>query len=74
MAYQMKRIKSRYPTEKLNKQWIEYFLHFEFKASNNEVMYKALVAGLELAKKFKAEVTSVFSDFVLIVNQVNGNL
>ena len=37
-------------------------LRFGFKASNNEVEYEALIAGLELAKEMKVESLDIFSD------------
>ena len=37
-------------------------LRFGFKASNNEVEYKALIAGLKLAKEMKIESLEIFSD------------
>ena len=46
-------------------------LRFEFKASNNEVEYKALIAGLELAKEMKVESLDIFSDSQLVVCQIN---
>ena len=45
-------------------------LKFEFKASNNEAEYKALIAGLNLTKKMKVESLEVYSDSQLIVCQV----
>ena len=46
-------------------------LRFGFKASNNEVEYKALIAGLELAKELKVESLDIFSDSQLVVCQIN---
>ena len=37
-------------------------LRFGFKASNNEAEYKALIAGLKLAKEMKVESLEIFSD------------
>ena len=37
-------------------------IRFRFKASNNEVEYEALIAGLELAKEMKVESLEIFSD------------
>ena len=39
-----------------------YALRFRFKASNNEVEYEALIAGLKLAKEMKVESLEIFSD------------
>ena len=46
-------------------------LHFKFKASNNEAEYKALIAGLCLAKELQACNIQIYSDSQLVVNQVN---
>ena len=46
-------------------------LRFEFKASNNEVEYEALIAGLGLAKEMKIESLDIFSDSQLVVCQIN---
>jgi len=51
---------------------IEYALRFQFKASNNEAEYEAMIVGLSLAKTIKAEQVVVFSDSQLIVNQILG--
>ena len=37
-------------------------LRFEFKASNNEVEYEALITGLNLAKELKVESLEIYSD------------
>ena len=42
--------------------WINCALRFEFKASNNEAEYEALIAGLKLAKEMKVESLDIFSD------------
>lgn len=49
-----------------------YTLRFDFKVSNNEARYEALIAGLDLARELVVEVIEVFSDPILIVNQVIG--
>ena len=46
-------------------------LCFGFKASNNEVEYKALIVGLCLAKELQARNIQIYSDFQRVVNQVN---
>ena len=43
-----------------------------FKATNNESEYKALIGGLTLAHQMGAENIQVFGDSQLIVNQVHG--
>ena len=47
-------------------------LRFGFVASNNEAEYKALLAGLRVAKELKARVVHYYSDSQLEVNQVSG--
>ena len=47
-------------------------LRFNFKASNNEAEYEAVITGLRLAWELGVEDIEVFSDSVLIVNQVTG--
>ncbi|CAL2245632.1 unnamed protein product [Prunus armeniaca] len=49
---------------------IEYAIHFQFRASNNEVEYEALLAGLRLAQSSGAERLMICSDSQLVVNQV----
>ena len=49
---------------------VHYALRFGFKASNNEAEYKALIAGLKLAKEMKVESLQIYSDSQLIVCQV----
>ena len=43
-----------------------------FKATNNESEYEALIAGLTLAHQMGAENIQVFGDSQLIINQVQG--
>ncbi|KAM2908682.1 hypothetical protein COP2_048166 [Malus domestica] len=52
---------------------MESALHFKFKASNNEAEYKALLAGLCLAKHLGVQRIDIFSDSQLVVNQVTNN-
>ena len=49
---------------------VHYTLRFNFKASNNEAEYKALIVGLKLAKEMKVESLQIYSDSQLIVCQV----
>ncbi|XP_056847422.1 uncharacterized protein LOC130498094 [Raphanus sativus] len=44
-----------------------------FKATNNEAEYEALIAGLTLAKQMGVEDIQVFSDSQLIISQVQGD-
>ncbi|XP_022156050.1 uncharacterized protein LOC111023020 [Momordica charantia] len=48
----------------------EYALRFNFRTSNNEAEYEALLAGLRVAKGLGANHTKVFSDSQLVVNQI----
>ncbi|CAL2266052.1 unnamed protein product [Prunus armeniaca] len=54
-----------------DKAVLEYALHFQFHASNNEAEYEALLAGLRLAKEMGARQIQIFSDSQLVVHQVN---
>ncbi|XP_059664191.1 uncharacterized protein LOC132309960 [Cornus florida] len=47
-------------------------LRLEFRATNNEAEYEALLAGIKLAKELKVRNLNVFSDSQLIVRQVRG--
>ena len=47
-------------------------LKFGFKASNNKVEYKALIAGLKLAKEMKLESLEIFSNYQLVVCQITN--
>ena len=49
-----------------------YALRFGFKCSNNEAEYEATLAGLRLAQSLKVKKIAIFSDSLLVVNQVNG--
>ncbi|KAI5354414.1 hypothetical protein L3X38_007309 [Prunus dulcis] len=49
---------------------IEYALRFDFRTSNNEAEYEALLAGLRLAKSMNAKQVRIHSDSQLIVNQI----
>ncbi|CAL9024352.1 unnamed protein product [Prunus brigantina] len=49
---------------------IEYAIRFQFRASNNEAEYEALLAGLRLAHSTGAERLMICSDSQLVVNQV----
>ena len=51
---------------------IEQALRFAFKASNNQAEYKALIAGMLLAKKMGAHNLLVKSDSQLITGQLSG--
>nr|XP_027093651.1 uncharacterized protein LOC113714052 [Coffea arabica] len=49
-----------------------YALRFGFPATNNEVEYEALIAGLQLARRLGAQQIHVRSDSQLVVRQVLG--
>ena len=46
---------------------VEYALRFDFQASNNEVEYEAVIAGLNLAHSMEADPLEVSSDSQLVV-------
>ncbi|KAI5324980.1 hypothetical protein L3X38_034053 [Prunus dulcis] len=52
---------------------IEYALRFDFRTSNNEAEYEALLAGFRLAKSMNAKQIRIHSDSQLIVNQVTAD-
>ena len=45
---------------------------FGFKASNNEVEYEALIAGLKLAKEMKVGSLDIFNNSQLVLCQINA--
>ena len=49
---------------------IECALRFDFKATNNQAEYEALIAGLKVCTALGADEIEVFSDSQVIVNQV----
>ena len=49
---------------------IEYELRFGFHASNNEVEYEAVVAGLNLAHSLEVDQLEIYSDSQLVVRQI----
>ncbi|XP_057780030.1 uncharacterized protein LOC130998612 [Salvia miltiorrhiza] len=51
---------------------VEQSIRCEFKATNNEAEYEAMLAGLGLAKEMGVKRISVFSDSQLVVNQIQG--
>ncbi|RDX66872.1 Gypsy retrotransposon integrase-like protein 1, partial [Mucuna pruriens] len=51
---------------------IEQSLHFEFKASNNQAEYEALLAGMRLAQELEVKKLTAKSDSKLVTSQVNG--
>ncbi|KAL0329387.1 UNVERIFIED_CONTAM: hypothetical protein Sradi_4925400 [Sesamum radiatum] len=51
-----------------------FAIKFDFKASNNEAEYKALVLGMRMAQDAGASHLLPYSDSQLIVKQVNGEV
>ena len=49
---------------------IEYALRFEFRASNNEAEYEAVIAGLNLAHSLEVDQLEVCIDSQLVVRQI----
>lgn len=52
---------------------VEYSVCCKFKATNNEAEYEALIMGLTTAKDMKVRHINVNSDYLLIVNHINGS-
>ena len=52
---------------------VEYALRFDFQASNNEVEYEAVIAGLNLAHSMEADQLEVSSDSHLEVKQIEDS-
>ena len=52
---------------------IECLVRLDFPTTNNEAEYKALVAGLDLAKAIGATSVVVYCDFHVVISQVNGD-
>ncbi|RDX68883.1 Retrovirus-related Pol polyprotein from transposon 17.6, partial [Mucuna pruriens] len=48
-------------------------LHFEFKASNNQVEYEALLVGIRLARELEAKILTAKSDSKLVIGQLPGD-
>ena len=52
---------------------IECMIRLDFPTTNNEAEYKALVAGLDLAKAAGAENMIMHCDSQVITSQINGD-
>ncbi|XP_075659130.1 uncharacterized protein LOC142629010 [Castanea sativa] len=52
---------------------LKYSFKLGFKASNNEAEYEALLSGLRVVMDLGAKEVEVYSDSLLVVNQVQGN-
>ena len=51
---------------------LKYKLRLQYQPTNNEVEYKALLKGLELAKSVEAKSILILGDSQLVIGQVNG--
>jgi len=51
---------------------LQYGIHFEFPATNNVAVYKALIVGLRLPEALKAYPLQAHSDSQLVVSQCQG--
>nr|GEW36178.1 reverse transcriptase domain-containing protein [Tanacetum cinerariifolium] len=49
-----------------------YALCFEFKTTNNEAEYEALLAGLRIAREMEIKSLAIFTDSQLMANQIKG--
>ena len=54
-----------------DKEEFKYSIKFTFPITNNIAEYEALLAGLRLAKKIRAENVKVYADSQLVVRQVS---
>ena len=52
---------------------IKCLVRLDFPTTNNETEYKALMAGLDLAKAIGATSVVVYCDFQVVISQVNGD-
>ena len=52
---------------------VEYALRFEFQASNNEVEYEVVIAGLNLAHSLEADQLEICSDSQLVVKHIEDS-
>ena len=55
-----------------NKEEFRYSIKFTFPITNNAAEYEALLAGLQLTKRIRADRIRVFGDSQLVVRQVSG--
>ncbi|VFQ96674.1 unnamed protein product [Cuscuta campestris] len=51
---------------------IYYAIRFQFRVSNNEAEYEALINGLKILSKMGVSRVQVYSDFRLVVGQITG--
>ena len=57
----------------LKRDKIECMIRLDLPTTNNEAKYKALVAGLDLAKAAGAKNMVVYCDSQVVTNQINGD-
>ncbi|XP_076889682.1 uncharacterized protein LOC143540537 [Bidens hawaiensis] len=57
----------------LEGQHFTYAIRLEFKSTNNETEYEALLAGLRIAKKLGARHLEAHMDSMLVENQIEGS-
>ena len=51
---------------------LKHRVRLQYRPTNNEVEYEALLKGLELAKSAEAESVLVLGDSSLVIGQING--
>ena len=51
---------------------VKHSLTLSFPTSNKQAVYEALLAGLRLAEDLGAREVQIFTDFQLVVSQVQG--
>ena len=51
---------------------LTYKVRLKYQTTNNEVEYKALLKGLELAKSIEAKSILILGESQLVMGQVNG--
>ena len=52
---------------------IKCMIRLDFPTTNNEVEYKTLVAGLDLARAAGAENMVIYCNSQIVTSQINGN-
>ncbi|VFQ83903.1 unnamed protein product [Cuscuta campestris] len=52
--------------------WIYYAIRFQFRVSNNEAEYEALINGLKILRNLGVSRVQVYSDSRLVVGQISG--
>ncbi|XP_074347504.1 uncharacterized protein LOC141686363 [Apium graveolens] len=51
---------------------IQQAVKFNFKVTNNEAEYEAIIVDLRLARSLEVKIIKIFSDFQLVVKQIMG--